>query len=439
MAAGTLTSSRLVGECLDRISDPDGEGGRVFLQVDRDRALAEAAHVDALRARGVCLGPWAGIPVSVKDLFDIAGQVTRAGSLVLADDPPASRDALAVTRLRQAGMVVVGRTNMTEFAYSGLGINPHYGTPRNPFGRTADGGGRIPGGSSSGAAVSVTDGMALAGLGSDTGGSCRIPAALCGIVGYKPTADAVPGMGALPLSSALDSFGTLARTVECCAIMHDILAGGDGLVPDALALAHLRLLVPTTLVLDDLDAPVAAAFQSALSRLTQAGAAISEKAVPLLGELAHINALGGFTAAEAWAWHRHLLAERDAAYDPRVSSRIRKGAQQSAADFIDLMAARQDFIARFQAVMAPFDLMIMPTTPMTAPTIAETAGDDASYARINLAMLRNSTVINFADGCAISIPIHPAGDAPIGLTIAGPHGADAWVLAAARAMAAVLR
>lgn len=436
LAAGKATSRALVEGCLARIDDPAGEGQRVYTVVDRDRALAEASFHDSLRAQGIRTSPWAGIPVSVKDLFDVAGQVTTAGSKVLSGHPAASADAVAVARLRQAGFVVMGRTNMTEFAYSGLGINPHYGTPRNPYDRKT---GRIPGGSSSGAAISVTDGMALAAVGSDTGGSCRIPAALCGIVGYKPTARRVSTTGALPLSTALDSIGPLANSVSCCAALFDILAGGEGAVPAALPLTHLRFLVPQTVVLDGLDATVAAVFASALSRLSQAGAALVEQTLPFLSDLADYNAKGGFTAAEAYAWHRALLAERRDEYDPRVSGRILRGTEQGAADYIDLLANRQRFIAQFTAAMTPFDVMVMPTTPLIAPAIAETEADDGIYSKVNLAMLRNPTVVNFADGCAISVPVHAPGTAPVGLMIAGPTGADARVLAVARSVEALFR
>src|SRR5438132_1011923 len=210
--AGGGKSRGLVEQCLARISDQSGEGGRVFLKIHAADALAAADFYDRRRAHGAAPSPFAGIPVSIKDLFDIAGDVTTAGSVALRDAKAAEHDAPAVARLRAAGFIPVGRTNMTEFAFSGIGINPHYGTPLSPYDRSS---GRIPGGSSSGAAVSISDGMALGALGTDTGGSCRIPAAFCGIVGFKPTASRVPTQGAFPLSASLDSLGTLAPTVAC--------------------------------------------------------------------------------------------------------------------------------------------------------------------------------------------------------------------------------
>src|SRR6266404_4067777 len=219
--AGGTSSRSLVEECLARIADPAGEGRRVFLKIHADTARAAADAYDALRRHGAAPSLFAGIPISVKDLFDVAGDVTTAGSVALRHAPPATRDATAITRLRAAGFIPIGRTNMTEFAFSGLGINPHYDTPRNPYDRKT---GRIPGGSSSGAAVSVTDSMAFGAVGTDTGGSCRIPAALCGLVSFKPTAKRIPLGGVLPLSSSLDSIGPLAASVVCCAALDAVLA-----------------------------------------------------------------------------------------------------------------------------------------------------------------------------------------------------------------------
>jgi aspartyl-tRNA(Asn)/glutamyl-tRNA(Gln) amidotransferase subunit A len=257
-----------------------------------------------------------GVPVSVKDLFDVAGQVTTAGSIALKDAPPAQADAPVVARLRAAGAVILGRTNMTEFAFSGLGLNPHYGTPGNPFDRA-----RIPGGSSSGAAVSLADGMAAMGLGTDTGGSVRIPSAFCGLVGLKPTQARVPLAGCVPLSTSLDSIGPLARTVACCAATDAILAGEPAEPLPDMPVEGLRLLAPTNVLREEMDATVAGALDRALRRLADAGARIVERAVPELDELPQLSAKGGFAAAESWAWHRGLIARKAAAYDPRVLER----------------------------------------------------------------------------------------------------------------------
>jgi len=434
LGSGRVTSRALVEDCLARIADPQGEGARTFIGTNPAAARAAADAADRARSLGFPASRYAGIPVSVKDLFDIAGETTRGGSLVLADAPPASADSTVVARLRAAGLVIIGRTNMTEFAYSGLGLNPHYGTPRNPYGREI---GRIPGGSSSGATISVTDGMAVAGLGTDTGGSCRIPAALTGTVGFKPTASRVPRDGVLPLSTSLDSVGSIAPSVACCAVIDAIIAGEAARAPDPFPLAGLRLAVPQSLVLDDMDATVASAFTAAVSALSASGARVQDLPLRELLELPSINAKGGLVAAEAYAWHRRLLATRGAEYDPRVSVRIEKGAEQSAADYIQVRAARLDFMGRIQSRCAHLDALIMPTTPLVAPAIAELA-DDKNYARINLLMLRNPTLVNFLDGCAVSVPCHRRGEAPVGLMIAGPCGSDQRILAIARAIESAL-
>jgi aspartyl-tRNA(Asn)/glutamyl-tRNA(Gln) amidotransferase subunit A len=430
LAAGRTTSRALVEACLARIADQDGEGARAFVLVAGDAARAAADAMDRLRAAGAAPSPHAGIPVSVKDLFDVAGQVTRAGSRVLADTPPATADAASVARLRRAGFVVIGRTNMTEFAYSGLGLNPHYGTPLNPWDRAT---GRVPGGSSSGAAVSVADGMAQGALGTDTGGSCRIPAAFTGLVGFKPTARRVPLAGAAPLSPSLDSVGPIARSVACCATLDAVLAdepeGRIGAVPTA----GLRLLVPTTVALDDLDREVASAFDAALARLARAGARVERAAVPEFGEVAPMIANGGFTAAESYAWHRGLVARHGRElYDPRVVSRILRGSALSAADYIDLLEARRSLVRRVEARLMPFDAVLMPSVAILPPRIRDLDGDEA-YAKANVLALRNATLVNVMDGCAISIPVHAPGEAPVGLMLAGAAGADRRLVAIAAA------
>ncbi|RZS78138.1 amidase [Pigmentiphaga kullae] len=432
--AGRLTSRELVEACLARIADPSGQGARVYVAVDADGARRAADAVDAARARGERTRRLAGIPISIKDLFDIEGQVTTAGSRVLADAPPAARDAVAVARLREAGFVVMGRTNMTEFAYSGLGLNPHYGTPLNPYDRQT---GRIPGGSSSGAAVSVTDGMAAVGLGTDTGGSCRIPAALTGLTGFKPTAARVPATGAFPLSTTLDSIGGIGHTVNCCALVDAILSG-EPVYPDEHApLAGLRVGVPQTLALDGMDGDVGKAFQAALQRLSQAGAAIVEAPFAEFSELAAINAKGGYTAAESYPLHRDMMARHGGLYDPRVKVRIEKGAQMTVQDIAGLHARRADWIRRTNRHFETLDVIACPTVPVIAPTVRELA-DDEAYGRANLLVLRNPTFINFLDGCAISLPCHEPGAAPVGLMLAAPGGQDRRLLAAARAVEALL-
>lgn len=429
LEAGATTSGRLVEECLARIADPKGEGPRAFLKVHADAARAAADYYDRLRAHGVTLSPWAGIPVSIKDLFDMAGDVTTAGSKVLLGQPPAGTDCAAVARLRAAGLIPIGRTNMTEFAYSGLGLNPHYGTPLNPFDRQL---GRVPGGSSSGAAVSITEEMAYGALGTDTGGSCRIPAAFCGIVGFKPTARRVPVSGVFPLSQSLDSVGPLAASVACCAALDAVLADESNAVLDVMGPRGRRFAVPTRYALDSLEPHVARSFERAVRELRGAGAEISEIPLAELEELPAINGKGGLSGAEAYALHRERAASEGQRYDPRVLVRILRGREQSAADYLDLIRERADFQRRLARQLAEFDAVLMPTTPIIAPLVKDLESDEA-YLRINQLTLRNTSVANFLDCCAISIPCQEPGSNPVGLMLMGAHGADRRLLGIAAA------
>jgi aspartyl-tRNA(Asn)/glutamyl-tRNA(Gln) amidotransferase subunit A len=358
-------------------------------------------------------GPLTGIAVSIKDLFDVAGQTTAAGSTVLAQAPAATHDCTAVARLRAAGATLAGRTNMVEFAFSGVGINPHYGTPVNPADAAVA---RIPGGSSSGAAVSVATGAALAGLGSDTGGSIRIPAALCGLVGFKSTARLVPTTGALPLSTTMDTVCALTRSVRDAITVHEVLAARSVLL-EGKPLAACRIAVARTQMQNSLDATVAAAFERSLRVLRQAGAQIEEIELAEIADLVAINATGGFSAAESYAWHRSLIAAHQSEYDHRVALRILRGERMSAADYIDLLAARQLWIARMEAKLAGFDAVLSPTVPIVAPTIASVAGNDDEFFRVNGLLLGNTSVVNMLDGCAISLPCHTPDQWPVGLML----------------------
>ena len=435
LESGRTSARKIVDGCLERIADATGEGERAFIHVDAEAAIEAAEAMDRLREIKAAPSRYAGIPVSVKDLFDIRGQVTRAGSRALEDSAPAEADAPVVARLRRAGFVVIGRTNMTEFAYSGIGINPHYGTPKGTWRRDI---GHVPGGSSSGAAVSVADRMAHGALGTDTGGSCRIPAAYNGIAGFKPTQRRVPLEGGVPLSFTLDSFGPLARTAACCAVLDAVLAGEPVAPLSPRPIKGMRLAVPTTIALDELDDAVARTFERALETLSRQGALIERIAVPEFLDVGVMNAKGGFAAAESYAWHRYLIASHGDAYDPRVSGRILRGEAISAADYIDLLAARKSLIARAAARLAPYDALIMPTTANTPPVIADLA-DDKVFARENLRSLRNCTLINMIDGCAISLPCHGEGEVPVGLTLASSGGTDRRILELAAGMEAAIR
>ncbi len=381
-----------------------------FLATTFDEARAVAASPIARQ------GPLAGLAVSIKDLFDVAGQPTRAASRVLADAEPAARDCTAVARLRAAGAALIGRTNMSEFAFSAVGINPHHGTPANACDAQIR---RIPGGSSSGAAVSVAVGAAFVGLGSDTGGSIRTPAALNGIVGFKSTARLVPLDGTVPLSPTLDTVCAMTRSVRDAVVVHEILSARAVPRSDA-PLGTYRLAVPQTLMLDGLDPVVARAFEDTLDTLRRAGVHIQDVALPEIRHLGALQSTGGFAAAESHAWHRELLDRKGADYDPRVAARIRRGASISANDYIELVQARHGWIAAVEAALQGFDAVLSPTVPILAPPISELAPGaerDEAFFRTNALLVRNTSVVNMLDGCALTLPCHAPGQLPVGLMV----------------------
>lgn len=435
LESGAITSRALVENCIERATAASGEGSRTFVHLFADAARAEADAIDCRRRMGIWTGLLGGIAVSVKDLFDIRGLPTTAGSTVLADAPAAAEDAAVVERLRAAGAVIIGRTNMTEFAFSALGLNPHYGTPANPFDRASR---RIPGGSSSGAAVSICDEMAVAAIGTDTGGSVRIPAAFCGLTGFKPTAARVPLDGVLPLSKSLDSVGPLGRSVNCCRILDAVLSGQRYDSSPRINLRGLRIAVPTTRVFDDIDSHVAQAFAVAIEAIAEAGAQISRIEVSEFTEVGQTAQVAAFPSAEGFEWHRDLMARAKDRYDPRVAERLERGGQVSAADYLWLVRRREQLIASMRSRAAAFDVLVMPTVPIAAPLIADLERDSELYHRVNLLALRNSALINFLDGCALSVPCHREGDAPVGLMLARFDNADDIVLGIGDAIEAAL-
>lgn len=435
---GLKTPEQVAQECLDTARSAACES--VFLQLTPDSLLATA------RTPGISSAPLAGLPVSVKDLFDVKGQVTAAGSRVLAQAPAAAADCPAVARLRQAGAGLMGRTNMVEFAFSGVGNNPHHGTPRawdalsqQQAGTDPDG--HVPGGSSSGAAVSVATGAAFIGLGSDTGGSIRIPAALNGIVGFKNTARRVPTQGALPLSTTLDTVCAMTRSVRDTVLAHEILSCRK--VPaSSRPLSDYRLATARSLMQEDMDSHVARAFERALHTLRTAGAQIDELPLTELNELSAMMATGGFSPAESHAWHKDLLDRSASEYDPRVAARILRGANMRAHEYIELVQARAHWIGRMQTALGPYDAVLSPTTPITAPvrsTVAPGEERDSEFFRVNGLLLRNTSAVNTLDGCAISLPCHVPGELPVGLMAwHGPMHDDTLLQLALRIEAALL-
>jgi aspartyl-tRNA(Asn)/glutamyl-tRNA(Gln) amidotransferase subunit A len=415
---------------LFRIGDAKGEGARACLTVYQDAARAAADAADARARAGISLGPVDGAIVSIKDLFDVAGEPTRAGSKVLAEEAkPAAADAAIVRRLRAGGAVIVAKTNMTEFAFSGIGANPHFGTPGNPRDRA-----RVPGGSSAGAPVAVADGMCDIAIGSDTGGSVRIPAALCGLVGFKPSRQRVPTDGAFPLSYTLDSIGPIAQSVADCAKADAVMAGEEFSPPRPAALAGLRFGIAEGLPFDRLDEAVSAAFAAAIKSLDAAAIRISRETLPQFDGMAEVNAKGGISPPEACAIHRDRLRRRAADIDPNVLARIERGCAVSAADYVDMMRDRARLVGEMDARLAGLDALIMPTTSIVAPTIAEVA-DTKVFAARNAALLRNTAIINFFDLCAITLPLPVDPNAlPVGLMLVARNGHDRRLLNIAAAV-----
>jgi aspartyl-tRNA(Asn)/glutamyl-tRNA(Gln) amidotransferase subunit A len=380
--------------------------------------------------------PLGGIAVHVKDLFDVAGQVTTAGSKALQGQPPASKDAAVVSRLKGAGAVVLGRTNMTEFAYSGVGINPHYGTPLCAADPLVA---RIPGGSSSGGAVAVARNVGWAAIGTDTGGSTRIPAALNGIVGWKPTARRVPQAGCYPLAPSLDSIGHMTRSVADTILIDDIISDTPSQWTERTT-KGMRFVVPDNLMMDGLDASVASAFEAAIDALSKAGALVEMVRLHSLDALPALHALGNLSAYESYQFHTTQQAAHgydDSGYDPRVSQRIAMGKGMTAEQYAQIAQARVAWALRFAAELAPYDALLCPTVPIVAPPLQPLLDSDDLFFKTNAVLLRNTAVFNAADGCAISLPCHTDG-LPVGLMLGHAAMKDGRVLTAARAVEKVL-
>jgi len=434
LLAGQISPETLTQDALRAIAAEAGEGKRVFTKVYTADAQQQAAQAGARWQQQQPRSAIDGLPISIKDLFDVAGEVTTAGSRLLSNTSPATANASMVDRLQQAGAAIVGKTNMSEFAFTGLGVNPHYGTPANPWQRAQQ---RIPGGSSSGAAVAVSDGMCLAAVGTDTGGSVRIPAALCGLTGFKPSASRIDQRGTLPLAASLDSIGVIAHDVRSCWLLDSVIADRP-LTLDERTLSDAHFVIPQTRVLASLDEHVSAAWLHALDVLRAQGVKITELPLQELAELDSINARGGITAWEAWQWHQHYAQSQPEAYDPQVLTRINRGSLLNKEDAAELYQLRADWKQRVEQAVAPFDGILMPTVPLIAPTLTE-LDDPARYMQVNLLMLRNTSVINMLDGCSISLPCHQPGAAPVGLMLSSTHGNDAALLSWAAAIETALK
>jgi len=414
-----------------RVESSARDLGTIFVEFTPARILAEAAAIDARHDAGETL-PLYGFLISLKDLVDEAGQRTTAGSRLFADREPASADAEIVRRLKAAGALSFGRTSMSEFAYSGLGLNPHHGTPGNVFDET-----RIPGGSSSGAALTVALGWCDAAIGTDTGGSVRLPAAINGLVGFKPTQAAVPRDGVHGLSDTFDSVGPLAAGVDTALRCHEILCGAppgtfaDAPLPDT----PLRLGVPTGAFTDALDGTVAAAFEGVKARLVTAGHTLVDVDMVGIGALA--SAVRIVVATEAHVRYREHFATLESIGDPSVLSRIRAAESFAPDEYDRAQSDHRRAVAAFANALDGFDAMIAPTLAVEPPTIEEATTD---FATVNPKVLGNTTLINLTGGCGLTIPVSgAAGAPPAALMIAGPAGGDRDVLLAGRLLERQLR
>jgi aspartyl-tRNA(Asn)/glutamyl-tRNA(Gln) amidotransferase subunit A len=428
-----LSSRDRLEQALTRIADPSGEGARACLTVYADTARQAADAADSRAKAGKPLGPMDGVIVSIKDLFDVPGEVTRAGSRVLAGEGlKATADAPAIARLKAAGAVIAAKTNMSEFAFSGVGANPHFGTPGNPFDRS-----RVPGGSTSGGGVAVADGMCEIAIGTDTGGSTRIPAALCGIVGWKPSKQRVPTDGAFPLSFTLDSIGPMARTVADCALADAIMAGEKPSAIEPVSLSGLKLGIWQGVPFDGADSTVTASWSAAVARLGKAGVRLSDEAIPLVEGMVQVNTKGGFAPTEAFFIHRERLKRDGAGIDQLIRTRIERGGTVPAYDYIDMAQSRKRLVQAMDARLEGLDAMILPTTAIVAPKISEVAAAD-EFGRKNAMLLRNTSMINFFDLCAISLPLPRDGSLATGLMLVGRNGSDARLFRIAAAVEKLL-
>lgn len=409
------------------------QGERVFTKLYHEAARAAADAADARRKAGVGLGPLDGRIVSIKDLFDVVGEPTIAGAAMRATAPAAQRDAVAVARLRRAGAVILGKTAMTEFAFTAIGDNPHFGTPGN----AADAS-RIPGGSSSGAGVSMAEGTSEISIGSDSGGSVRIPAALNGVVGFKPTARRVPLAGAFPLSFSLDSIGPLARSVTDCVAADAAMAGEEWTPPAAIPLAGLRVGLPRGRLFEHMQAGVSEAFERCIDRLSQAGSHVFDLFIDdLLSEMRAATRGASIAALEGAAVHADWLAQGVAAVDPHVGEPLARAALIPASVYIRMMHRRTELVAAMDERLAGVDALALPTVPITAPIIAALVDDASLRNRTEGLLLRNTQVANQFDLCAISLPMPDTG-LPAGLMLVGRHGQDSRLLSMAMQMETLL-
>ena len=437
IADGDVSPVELTSACLERIAAIDSQVN-AFITVMADEAMARARHIELELEQDEAPGPLTGVPIALKDLFDTAGVRTTAGSRFFADRVP-DRDGAVVERLRGAGAVLLGKLNMHEWALGVTNDNPHYGACHNPAALD-----RITGGSSGGSAAAIAAGMCAGALGSDTGGSIRIPAALCGVVGLKPTYGRVSTRGVVPLSWSLDHVGPMARRVADVAQLLQVISGWDAADPGSVSvgpddymgelengISGWRVGVIADEWLGDVDPEVQAAVRAAVDALASAGAWIEEMAVPELPEAARLNGL--MTTADAAAFHRERMEQAPDDFGADVLRRLRRGAAHGAAEYADArrrqMLLRRAFESWFVEHGGALDVVMLPTTPFTAPRIS---GLDA----VTMAPLltRLTAPFNLTGLPALSVPCGTSSEGlPIGLQIVGAPWAERRVLRAGRA------
>lgn len=430
--SGSLDPVALVEETLDAVRAHKDQA--IFTRLLETRAKKEAAASSRRLREGRSRGLLDGIPVAWKDLFAVAGLPTTAGSIVLANAEPAQDDADVVKALKAAGMVAVGRVNMSEFAFSGLGLNPHYGTPLNPLAPDVA---RIPGGSSSGSAVAVAAGLVPVSIGTDTGGSVRIPSAFNGLVGYKASRGRYSMAGVFPLATSLDSLGPLCRSVQDAVWVDAAMRGRAA--PDIMraSLDSLSIVVPTNIVMDDVEDGVAEAFKAGLARLTAVGVKVRHAAFPAFDRLFQVMAEHGpLVTAEAFAVHHRRLAGSEAErMDRRVVARTRLGEKITLVGYLEILKTRERLIEDIAGMIGPNELVAYPTVAHVAPALAPLEADDELFVSVNFKTLRNTLIGNFLDWCGVSLPCG-TGEAgmPAGLLLSAPHGRDDYLLAMAMAL-----
>ncbi len=435
---GRITAGKLVEQGLERARDSKA----VFTRINPG-LVSLAYSIDRARKKSQDLPPLAGIPIALKDLFNIRNEATLAGSIVRRHYAQAeAEDAEVVAPLRAAGLLFFGRTNMSEFAFSGIGKNPHYGTPLSVWDRQT---GRLPGGSSSGSAVAVAEGIVTAALGSDTAGSCRIPAAFNGIVGVKPSYGRMSLQGIFPLSPTLDAPGPLAIDVDSCYILDQMMCGStrpDSPIPQLppAKIEKLSFVVPEARVMTTLDPEVQSAFDRSIDAIADAGAEIRRVPLPVLDRCDDFFIERPVVAYEVWQHHREMLASHADEYDPFVGQRIAAGADISEAEQQRRYRERDEIVSEFNRSFAELetDALLYPTVACVPPAISETVDEQAAR-KVNLRCLRNTATVNYFNGCAISLPCHPAGTAPVGLMLSSKHGDDEWLYRVAAAVEARLR